>query len=64
MAGRMIRSMEHIGRCAGEAAESSTSGSAGSRKREVLVKSHPQWHTSSNEATPPNPFQVVPLPDD
>jgi hypothetical protein len=28
------------------------------------LKAHPQWHTSSSKATPPNPSQAVPLPDD
>jgi hypothetical protein len=25
-----------------------------------LLQAHPQWHTSSNNAIPPNPFQAVP----
>jgi hypothetical protein len=28
------------------------------------LKVYPQWHTSSNKATSPNPFQIVLLPDD
>jgi hypothetical protein len=51
---------------AGEVAESFAYGSAGSRKEErdtglawasETIKAHPQWHTSSNKATPPNPFK-------
>lgn len=53
-------------------AEHSTSGSTCSRKRGTgpgsgpwNLKSHltTQWHTTSIMAKPPNPSQVVPLPD-
>jgi hypothetical protein len=51
---------------AGEGAESSTSGSAGSRKKETLVllncQSPSQCCTSSNKATPtPRPHLLIPL---
>ena len=52
---------------AGEGADSSTSGSAGSRKSKTLdlewafsnLKANSQWHTSSNKTTPPNPSNSV-----
>lgn len=30
----------------------------------LKLKIHPQWHTSSDKATPPNPSQTVPLTGD
>ena len=54
-----------------QVAESSTSRWVGSRKRDNAPalsiwtpKGYPQWHPSSNRATPPNPCQLETLPKD